>query len=201
MQGLGALTFLLGTLWAGARIRRDASRASAERLSRVSHALFWGGLVLPEAVGLVHPGLRAFDPLLGLPPLPYPELAAVLGWPLFVAGLYYLAASNVALKAKGAGFAAFKLTRRVVSLSVYQQVRNPMSLGTYLAYLGIALIAGSSYLLLGALLVVIPVHAFNLCFFEERELLARYGEAYAHYVARVPFLVPSPGRSLWRSPR
>ena len=72
-----------------------------------------------------------------------------------------------------------------------------MSLGTYLAYIGISLIAGSSYLLLGALVIVIPVHAFNLRYFEEKELLARYGTSYAEYMERVPFIFPISCRHVW----
>jgi len=196
-QVLGALAFFIGTLFIGAFVRQTPTKTSAERLSRVSHALFWGGLVLPEIIGVLHPGLSAFDTLLGLPSLPYPEAMQITGWPMLLAGTYYLVMSNLALKAKGSGFAAFKLTRRIVAQSVYERVRNPMSLGTYLAYIGISLIAGSSYLLLGALAIVIPVHAFNLRYFEERELLARYGASYAEYMERVPFILPIAGCHIW----
>ena len=130
-QVLGALAFFIGTLFIGAFIRQSPTKTSAERLSRVSHALFWGGLVLPEIIGVLHPGLSAFDTLLGLPSLPYPEAMQITGWPMLLAGTYYLVMSNLALKAKGSGFAAFKLTRRIVAQSVYERVRNPMSLGTY----------------------------------------------------------------------
>lgn len=190
LQAVGALVFFVGTLFIGRRLRRCPTRTSAERLSRVSHALFWGGLVAPELAGIVYPGLTAFDGLLGLPSLPYPAAMTMVGWPMLLIGGYYLAMSNLALKARGSGFAAFKLTRRIVAQSVYERVRNPMSLGFYLAYLGIGLISGSGYLLLGAMAVIIPVHAFNLCYFEECELLVRHGASYAEYRRRVPFILP-----------
>ena len=189
-QVLGALAFFINTLFIGHLIRYSPTKTYAERLSRVSHTLFWSGLVLPELVGVLHPGLTAFDGLIGLPSLPYPLAMQITGWAVLLAGTYYLAMSNVALKAKGSGFASFKLTRRVVAQSVYERVRNPMSLGLYLAYIGISLIAGSSYFLLGALAVIIPVHVFNLLYFEERELLARHGSSYAEYMNRVPFILP-----------
>lgn len=113
-----------------------------------------------------------------------------VGWLALVPGLYYMGISNLALKAEGLGFAAFKLTRHVVAKSVYEHVRNPMSLGFYLAYLGISLISGSSYLLVVTLTLIIPVHFFNLLYFEERELLARYGASYSQYIQRVPFIFP-----------
>lgn len=190
-QFIGALAFLIGTVWIGQRIRQNPTQAAAEQLSRVSHALFWGGLVLPEFMGLLHPGLSAFDALLGLPSLPYPRFMQMAGVIILCIGIYYLAMSNLALKIKGSGFAAFKLTRRIVAQSVYEHVRNPMSLGYYLAYIGISLISGSTYLLLGALLGIIPVHAFNLWYFEEKELLARHGDSYADYMQRVPFIFPT----------
>ncbi|MBL7996591.1 isoprenylcysteine carboxylmethyltransferase family protein [bacterium] len=189
-QVLGAFAFFINTLFIGLLIRRSPTKTNAERLSRVSHTLFWSGLVLPELIGVFHPGLIAFDGLLGLPSLPYPLAMQITGWPILLAGTYYLAMSNVALKVKGSGFASFKLTRRVVVQSVYERARNPMSLGFYLAYIGISLIAGSSYFLLGVLAVIIPVHAFNLLYFEKRELLARYGSSYAEYMNRVPFILP-----------
>ena len=189
-QLFGALAFLIGTLFVGVRIRRRSTKTDAEQLSRVSHTLFWGGLVLPELIGALHPGLTAFDGLLGLPSLPYPGAMQIVGVLMLVAGIYYLAMSNLALKTEGSGFAAFKLTRHIVARSVYERVRNPMSLGTYSAYIGISLIADSSYLLLGTLAVIVPVHLFNLLYFEERELLARYGAPYAEYMKRVPFIFP-----------
>ena len=65
-----------------------------------------------------------------------------------------------------------------------------MSLGLYLTYIGISLISGSSYLLFGAITIIVPVHAFNLLYFEERELLARHRASYAEYMKRVPFILP-----------
>ena len=189
-QLFGALAFLIGTLFIGARIRRSPTKPDAEQLSRVSHTLFWGGLVLPELIGAIHPGLTAFDSLVGLPSLPYLGAMQIAGVLMLVTGIYYVAMSSLALKTEGSGFAAFKLTRHIVAQSVYARVRNPMSLGTYSVYIGISLIAGSSYLLLGTLAVIVPVHLFNLLYFEEHELLARYGASYAEYMKRVPFIFP-----------
>lgn len=113
LQAFGAFAFLLATLVLGILIRRRPGKPVAERLSRISHMLFWGGLVLPECIGVVYPGLTSFDGLTGLPPLPFPGTLQILGWIVLIAGLYYLVVSNFALKANGSGYAAFKLTRRV----------------------------------------------------------------------------------------
>ena len=190
IQVLGVAVLLIGTLVIGRRVRRVRSGESAEHLCRVSHALFWGGLVLPELTGALYPGLTSFDRLLGIPSLPSSMIIQVIGWLLLIPGLHLLGISNLALRKDGLGFAAFKLTKSVVVKSVYQQVRNPMSLGYYLACLGIGLISESTYLVLGSVLLVIPVHLFNLHFFEEHELLARYGNTYSQYMANVPFIIP-----------
>jgi protein-S-isoprenylcysteine O-methyltransferase Ste14 len=113
-----------------------------------------------------------------------------IGLLILLPGLYFLAMSNLALRKTGFGFAAFKLTRNIAAKSVYEIVRNPMSLGTYMAYLGISLIADSSYLLIGTFTMIIPVHLFNLAYFEEHELLARHGVSYSQYMQRVPFILP-----------
>lgn len=192
-QAIGALGFFVGTIFIGVRIRGNTAKESAEKLSRISHALFWCGLVLPESIGIIYPGLTSFDDLLGLTSLPFAGHRMAIGGGAFFIGIYYLVVSNLALKALGSGFAAFKLTRYLVRNSVYEKVRNPMSLGTYLAYFGISLISGSTYLLLGTLLVIVPVHLFNLLYFEESELRVRHGESYEKYKERVPFIIP------WRS--
>ena len=65
-----------------------------------------------------------------------------------------------------------------------------MSLGFYLGAVGLGLIVGSTYMTLGALLVVIPVHVFYLKCFEEYELELRLGQSYVAYKQQVPFLLP-----------
>ena len=46
---------------------------------------------------------------------------------------------------------------------------------------GVALVAG---------VLLVPVHAFYLKYFEERELEVRFGQSYLDYKRRVPFLIP-----------
>lgn len=189
-QVVGVLSFLVATLVLGARIRRSPTEAAAHRLSRVSHGFFWGALVVPELVGLFVPGLARLDGLVGLPPLPEHVVRVAAGWVAVLLGAWFVTASSLALKTKGSGYAAFRLTRRVVSASVYERVRNPMSLGWYLGLVGASLVSGSTFALGGTCLVYIPVHAFNLVYFEEVELRARYGASYEAYLRRVPFLLP-----------
>lgn len=191
-QALGAVTFLVGSAWLGVWIRRASEKSIAEKASRISHLPYWSCLVLPGLVGFFYPGLTRYDQILGVPSLPLPGLAFVVGLVLLSVGLGFLVSSNQALIKLGRGTAAFLLTRQVVSERVYHWVRNPMSLGYYLACVGIGLIAGSTVLTLGTLLVIVPIHIFNLRYFEERELELRYGQSYLDYKRRVPFLFQGP---------
>lgn len=189
-QIIGVLAFVTGTWIVGVRVRSQRAREAAEHASRVSHFLFWLGLVLPAAIGIVYPGLTGFDKLLGVPSLPHDYLLGPLGAVSVVAGIVLMILANVSLLHRGRGTAAFVLTRDVVGLGVYALIRNPMSLGYYLALVGIALLAGSTYLTLAAVLVVIPAHVFNLVYFEELELERRFGQSYRDYRRRVPLLIP-----------
>ncbi len=186
----GVVAFFLATLVLGAQMRRTPTREAAERLSRISHAFFWGGLVVPEFLAVVWPGLTRFDGLLGVPSLPAPVLRWILGVPLLLLGVMLASGSMRALKQLGSGMMAFQLTQRIVTGSLYERTRNPMSLGAYLQLVGVCLLVGSTTLLALALFAYIPAHAFNLVYFEEHELRARHGEAYGAYRQRVPFLVP-----------
>lgn len=192
-QAVGAVVFLAGSIWLGSTTRRLTDRVVAERASRISHLLFWVALVLPGMVGLFYPGLAAYDNLLGVPRLPYRSLWVGAGLVLLGVGLGLVVVSNRALIKLGKGSAAFLLTEELVADGVYGRSRNPMSLGFYLACVGVGMIAGSLSVTLGVLLVILPVHIFNLRHFEERELEIRYGQPYVEYKRRVPFLLPRLG--------
>jgi protein-S-isoprenylcysteine O-methyltransferase Ste14 len=80
-------------------------------------------------------------------------------------------------------------TQNLVAQGPYAYSRNPMTLGTMLAYWGIGFIIGS----LSALaLVLIAGGALLLyCrFIEEKELAARFGPDYLEYQRATPFLIP-----------
>lgn len=189
-QVVGIVAFTVATLVLGVLIRKTPTKEAAHRLSRVSHTFFWGAFIVPSFAGFVWPGLTHFDELLGLPSLPWPVARWVLGVPMTLVGVYFSSSSMRALKSEGSGMMAFQLTQRVVASQVYERVRNPMSLGLYLQFIGVSLLVGSTWLLLGSVVLYVPAHIFNLWFFEERELSARHGPSYDEYRLRVPFLIP-----------
>lgn len=190
LQGIGVIAFLIGSALLGGAVRRLEGEAQARSLSRVSHLLFWLCLMLPGFVGLFSPGLRHYDELLGVPPLPSRAFLAVAGGVLLAGGVALMIGANRALLRLGDGTAAFMLTERVVSEGIYGRSRNPMSLGFYMACVGLGLAAGSTVVTVGALVVVVPAHMFNLRYFEERELARRFGRSYTEYRARTPFVLP-----------
>ena len=70
-----------------------------------------------------------------------------------------------------------------------------MSLGFYMVCVGLGLAVGSTAVTVGSLAIIVPVHMFNLRYFEERELARRFGQPYLDYKARTPFLLPRLGRA------
>ncbi len=190
VQTIGVVVFTLGTIILGRRIRRVSRKTEAQRASRISHLLFWGCLLGPGLIGLVHPGLRHYDELLGFPSLPLRSLTFALGLLVLLPGIGLMIASNRALSRFGRGSAAFFLTEEIVLRGVYLRTRNPMSLGFYMACVGVGILTGSLAVTLGALFVITPVHMFNLKYFEERELELRFGQPYRTYRSHTPFLFP-----------
>ncbi|MFQ5724317.1 MAG: methyltransferase family protein [Terriglobia bacterium] len=77
---------------------------------------------------------------------------------------------------------------RVATAGIYARVRHPRYLGMMSAWLGAALLSGATRLLV--LVAVFMGLALLVTELEERELLARLGEAYGDYRRRVPRLLP-----------
>ena len=83
--------------------------------------------------------------------------------------------------------ASFLPPVRLVTEGPYRFSRNPMALGNMFFYIGIGVFLGMvSY-------VVVTVAGFSLLFvynkfFEEKELIARFGDEYVKYMSKTPFL-------------
>lgn len=193
IQAMGVLVFLTGTLILGMRLKGAPDRRKAERMSSISHSLFHICLVFPAVVGVFYPGLTRFDEVMGLSSLPYPRGAFMLGILLLVAGMVLFTLSIRSLIGAKQGAAAMRLTLDMVTQGIYARARNPISLGYYLICVGVGLVSASTYITLAAVFVVIPLHVFNLLFFEERQLELRFGQSYRDYKRATPFLMPRLG--------
>ncbi len=80
-------------------------------------------------------------------------------------------------------------TQKLLVSGPFRLCRNPMTLGTILAYSGVAVLVGS----LSPLIVVLLFGGALLCylkFLEEKELAERFGQEYLEYKAATPFLLP-----------
>jgi len=71
---------------------------------------------------------------------------------------------------------------------IYRRIRHPQAAGEFPIYFVAALLCHSPFLLLYSL-VWIPVY-YVICRAEERDLLIRYGDAYAEYMSRTGFWWP-----------
>ena len=84
-------------------------------------------------------------------------------------------------------------TQRLLTTGPFRYCRNPMTLGTVLAYTGMSIAAATVIgvtlvLILAGLLVLYPKRV------EEKELAERFGDDYLAYMREVPFIIPKPPR-------
>ena len=80
-------------------------------------------------------------------------------------------------------------TQKLIITKPYNYCRNPMALGTIVLYLGMAICFGS----FSAIALVFIGSAFLLTYiklFEEKEMIARFGESYLIYKEHTPFIIP-----------
>ena len=162
-------------------------RSEAARIVALIPAGFVLLAVIPFLIVVVCPRL---DQQLGLD---VPELgpaSLVLGGILVVAGMALGLWSNLVQFTQGRGTPLPMMpTQELLSSGPYRYCRNPMTLGTILAYLGLSIAAATAVgtvlvLVLGGLLV------FYLKRVEENELGERFGEDYTAYKRDVPFIIP-----------
>ena len=80
-------------------------------------------------------------------------------------------------------------TQKLVVQGPYAYCRNPMTLGSVLAYLGIGIWIGSLSAVGLVLLFAVLLGAY-IKVIEERELETRFGSEYLEYKRSTPFLIP-----------
>ncbi len=85
-------------------------------------------------------------------------------------------------------------TKKLVVQPPFTYCRNPMTLGTILAYLGVCVWIGS----ISALVIVLILASLLLLYIkriEEKELEARFGAEYLEYKRSTPFILPRKPRA------
>jgi protein-S-isoprenylcysteine O-methyltransferase Ste14 len=171
------------TRWA----QREHSASRRTAIMLLAGVVFVG--LLPFLVAGVGPRL---DRRLGLPSLWIGRVNRVLGGLLTVLGFSLGLWSNFAQLTRGRGTPLPVMpTQELLTDGPFRYCRNPMTLGTILAYLGIAVGVGT----IAGTVLVLGLAASLLVYLkrlEEGELAERFGEAYLAYKREVPFIIPRP---------
>jgi protein-S-isoprenylcysteine O-methyltransferase Ste14 len=147
--------------------------------------IFW--IVIPFFIIV---GSSYIDPWLHLPKFYYRKTNPVIGLLLIIVGWLF---ANWTVKVQfslGKGTPLpFMATQKLIVKKPYDYCRNPITLGTALFYVGVAIWLGSiSAVGLG---LVYPVGMLiYIKLIEEKELQERFGYEYLEYKGRTPFLIP-----------
>ena len=169
--------------------QREASLGARIAASLLAGIIFV--ILLPYVIAIVGPSL---DRRLGLQGLDIGVWNYILGGLLVVLGLSFAWWSIYVQLTRGRGTPLpIMPTQELLTRGPFRYCRNPMTLGTILAYLGLGVIvgtiAGIGFVLCFAALLVLYLKRM-----EERELAERFGEAYLHYKQEVPFIIPRPAK-------
>lgn len=171
------------TKWA----QKEHSESTRIAITLLAGPVFLG--LLPFLVAGVGPRL---DRRLGLPSLRIGRVNRVLGGLVMVVGFALGFWSVITQLTRGRGTPLPVMpTQELLTEGPFRYCRNPMTLGTILAYLGIGVGAGT----IAGTGLVLGLSASLLVYlkrFEEGELAERFGEAYLAYKREVPFLIPRP---------
>jgi protein-S-isoprenylcysteine O-methyltransferase Ste14 len=171
------------------RYAKWAQREQSEA-RRIAITLLAGPVFLGLLPFLVAGFGSRLDRRLGLPSLRIGRVNRVVGGLLMVLGFSLGFWSVVTQLDRGRGTPLPVMpTQELLTEGPFRYCRNPMTLGTILAYLGIAVgvgtVAGTGLVL--SLSASLLVYLKRL---EEGELAERFGEAYLAYKREVPFIVP-----------
>jgi len=165
--------------------QREHSEATRLAVMIPAGPVFLG--LLPYLVTGVGPRI---DRRLGLQPTGLGRVNRVLGGLLAVVGfaLGLWSVSTQMSRGRGTPLPVMP-TQELLTEGPFRYCRNPMTLGTIFAYLGLAVARGT---IAGAALVL-TLAASLLVYLkrlEEGELAERFGEAYLAYKRETPFLIP-----------
>jgi len=126
---------------------------------------------------------------------PKPGVATlVFGSILIASGLFFALWSIEVQFTRGRGTPLPMMpTQGLLTTGPFRYCRNPMTLGTVLAYLGMSIAAATA---IGVTLVLVLAGLLVLYLkqVEEMELAERFGEDYLVYMREVPFIIPKAPR-------
>jgi protein-S-isoprenylcysteine O-methyltransferase Ste14 len=155
----------------------------------IGGVFFW--LIIPFLIVVVS---SYIDQKLHLPSFYYGLINPVIGLLFIVMGWLFANRTVKVQFSLGKGTPIpLMATQKLVVKGPYTYCRNPMTLGTAIFYLGVAIWLGSiSAIGLG---LIYPVGILiYIKLIEERELEERFGFEYLEYKMKTPFLIPSLGK-------
>lgn len=159
-------------------------------LQRIIATLFSGVIfviLIPYTLIIFSPMI---DQRLGFSPIPVGIGIMSIGAIFILVGLVFALWSILSqlLRARGTPL-PMMATKKLLVSGPFKYCRNPMSFGTILIYLGIAVIVGSwsALIISGAFAGLLIIYLKTI---EERELEDRFGEEYLKYKNETPFLIP-----------
>jgi protein-S-isoprenylcysteine O-methyltransferase Ste14 len=80
-------------------------------------------------------------------------------------------------------------TKKLIIIGPFKYCRNPMTLGTIIAYSGVVMLIGS-YTALFIVMIISLMLLVYLKLIEEKELEMRFGQDYIEYKKDTPFIIP-----------
>jgi protein-S-isoprenylcysteine O-methyltransferase Ste14 len=103
----------------------------------------------------------------------------------------FIAFSTIIAQIKFASGTPFPMipTKKLLVIGPFKYCRNPMTLGTIMAYSGIVVMIGSYTSLLFIVIFILILLAY-LKLVEEKELELRFGQEYLDYKNDTPFIIP-----------
>ena len=134
--------------------------------------------IVPIVVGI---SLHQLQPL---PILSQPKVGNIIGWLLLIGGGLISLWAAKTFRSQGTHVDVKKPTEKIVINGPFKLSRNPMYVALNIAYLGIALIANTIWLLIFWPVAFAVMHS-GVILREERYLEKKFGDEYRKYKSKV----------------
>ena len=135
------------------------------------------------------------DKSLNIPRFTYKLINYIIGAIFIITGMIFALWSIYVQYKIGKGTPAPMImpTQKLIIEKPYSYCRNPMALGTIIAYLGIGILIGS-FSSIALTVIMSTALLLYIRYTEERELVAKFGVSYLKYKEITPFIIPR----LWK---
>jgi protein-S-isoprenylcysteine O-methyltransferase Ste14 len=165
-----------------------------DKNSKGKHFIFLviGALIFPIMIPTVLVILLPrVDKIIGIASFYYGMINIIVGTIAILLG-GFIAFSTISAQIKFASGTPFPMipTKKLLVIGPFKYCRNPMTLGTIMAYSGIVVMIGSYTALLFVVIFFLILLTY-LKLVEEKELELRFGQEYLDYKNDTPFIIPN----------